>query len=685
MPIYKITPSEIEECRISNLPTRPSFPSLYAGKLLSASELRAAFDALPLLVADAINDFVDALGLFEEKGATASLAELIATGLFQGHSLSDLFADIKNGSLATYLSADGTRALSEVLEKLENKLDALQILTVETVGEGDSVCDVALEGSRLLLYKRNVKEEVTEELHRAFDPPISSLTKRMDTLEHYAEDTLYTYVSYMHHSNGFLVSQNVCSNAMITLLGGHSELPIVQNLLPERAFPFLFPPHDTLSMTWDDSESALRLDGTLLAGESIELPFFTPINQFAYSSKLFYVGGEVSATELPTFAVRVANGETICAVSLKNETTKGKLSFTSALINYSTDALVLTATADTVFSDYRFQLAFCVGDAPDTHENPIFLRNEHNPPFAFHIRGKNLWSGNSEVSGTECVEFTTEQPIPAGTYTLSFDQLSEGVYGHSFLTVLSFSDGSTVQKSIKPFAGVRAAYSVTTTAPLCGFTVYATSSKKGSTDVPLTVTNVMLEQGDRETPAFFPYHEDKTVEIPSYLRSLPGFAVTVNESNFNEIDLETMCYTKNCTPLTLNGEELWEDTEDENVFALAIDTNQPTNIFTTGLFAPLGEYMPNSIWYSDYYEKIVVMCPGITSAEELRELIRVYPFHLGLVFTKTKYAFSPEQITAGNCEILLPVAEGDTVTAIDENGAPTRNYTAHVLYQIKVT
>ena len=161
MPIYKITPSEMKECCVANLPTRPSFPSLYAGQVLSASELRAAFDALPLLIADALNGFVDSLGLFAEKGASESLASLLATRLFEGHSLEDLFADIQNGSLATYLSADGTRPLAEVLEALQNEVDALKLLRVETVGEGDCIYAAAIEdGNRLVLYKKALGEEV---------------------------------------------------------------------------------------------------------------------------------------------------------------------------------------------------------------------------------------------------------------------------------------------------------------------------------------------------------------------------------------------------------------------------------------------------------------------------------------------------------------------------------------------
>jgi hypothetical protein len=67
----KITESEIEELKISSLPTRPTAPTAFGGKGYSATEMKEAFDRLPLYVAERLNSLIDDI----ESG---SLADLIA-------------------------------------------------------------------------------------------------------------------------------------------------------------------------------------------------------------------------------------------------------------------------------------------------------------------------------------------------------------------------------------------------------------------------------------------------------------------------------------------------------------------------------------------------------------------------------------------------------------------------------
>ena len=106
MSICKITPSEIAENSVASLPTSPSSPSLYRGKTYSAAELRAAFDRLPLLLAERYNGLFDSLGI--NRTEAERFAELIATGISEEHSLEDLFRDIESGAFSAYLStADG--------------------------------------------------------------------------------------------------------------------------------------------------------------------------------------------------------------------------------------------------------------------------------------------------------------------------------------------------------------------------------------------------------------------------------------------------------------------------------------------------------------------------------------------------------------------------------------------------
>jgi hypothetical protein len=57
--------------KISSLPTRPTAPTAFGGKGYSATEMKEAFDRLPLYVAERLNSLIDDI----ESG---SLADLIA-------------------------------------------------------------------------------------------------------------------------------------------------------------------------------------------------------------------------------------------------------------------------------------------------------------------------------------------------------------------------------------------------------------------------------------------------------------------------------------------------------------------------------------------------------------------------------------------------------------------------------
>ena len=124
MSISKILNAELEESTVSSLATRPSSPSLYGGRTLSAKELRAAFDKLPLLLVERFNALIDALGLYTDEARSASLAALVATGIAKGHSLEELFADITSGRFSTYLSLDGDASLSEAFTACKAELTA---------------------------------------------------------------------------------------------------------------------------------------------------------------------------------------------------------------------------------------------------------------------------------------------------------------------------------------------------------------------------------------------------------------------------------------------------------------------------------------------------------------------------------------------------------------------------------
>lgn len=117
----KILESEVESLKISSLPNRPTAKKIYGGGGLSAQEMKAAFDSLPIFVAERLNSLIDDI----ESEGDGKIGESIKTGLDTGHCLSDFFADVKNGNLASYMSlGDGT--LVEKIYEMGAAIDAIK-------------------------------------------------------------------------------------------------------------------------------------------------------------------------------------------------------------------------------------------------------------------------------------------------------------------------------------------------------------------------------------------------------------------------------------------------------------------------------------------------------------------------------------------------------------------------------
>ena len=121
MPIAQLTENEMNAQGVVSLPTRPNGDYSSGGEALSASALKERFDRLPRYIAVRLNAVIAALNADPADGEGA-IAGMILTGLFpgdnDGHTLSDLFTDIRNGDLAGYLSVGG-RSLSEGLARKE--------------------------------------------------------------------------------------------------------------------------------------------------------------------------------------------------------------------------------------------------------------------------------------------------------------------------------------------------------------------------------------------------------------------------------------------------------------------------------------------------------------------------------------------------------------------------------------
>ena len=105
------------------LPKRPTAPVAYGGRGYTAQEMKAAFDKLPLLLVDRFNSLLTDIEATGEEGISGS----IKTGLATGHTLADLFCDITNGNLSSYLTV-GDKALIERILSLEEELAEIKAM-----------------------------------------------------------------------------------------------------------------------------------------------------------------------------------------------------------------------------------------------------------------------------------------------------------------------------------------------------------------------------------------------------------------------------------------------------------------------------------------------------------------------------------------------------------------------------
>lgn len=124
-----ISESEYTALRISALPSRPTASSAFGGKGYTASQLKEAFDQLPMLLVERFNALLEDIG----RSGEDSLADSIPTGLESNHTLAQLFDDVQSGTLATYLQV-GDQTLFNLLTEMKSKLDSVSDGTGSTPG-----------------------------------------------------------------------------------------------------------------------------------------------------------------------------------------------------------------------------------------------------------------------------------------------------------------------------------------------------------------------------------------------------------------------------------------------------------------------------------------------------------------------------------------------------------------------
>ena len=119
MKTTKIKDDEIKDLKVASLPTRPTADTAFGGKGFGASDMKAAFDKLPLFIIERFNSLFE--DIFEGEG----IKEQIFTGIEPSHTLSELFSDIISGAFAAYLTV-GEKTLTEYITNLEQRILRLE-------------------------------------------------------------------------------------------------------------------------------------------------------------------------------------------------------------------------------------------------------------------------------------------------------------------------------------------------------------------------------------------------------------------------------------------------------------------------------------------------------------------------------------------------------------------------------
>lgn len=158
MKATKITSAEIAPLKVAALPSRPTAPTAFGGKGYSASDMKAAFDRLPLYIIDRLNLLIDDI-------KDAEILDDIMTGISDGHSIKELISDITSGQMASYLNVFGV-SLAEAIQRLRDSIleketgdSELRVLVDDTITSLSEMSD-SVDGA---IKKANEVEKMLEE------------------------------------------------------------------------------------------------------------------------------------------------------------------------------------------------------------------------------------------------------------------------------------------------------------------------------------------------------------------------------------------------------------------------------------------------------------------------------------------------------------------------------------------
>ena len=112
---------EYEHLKVASLPSNPTASVEFGGLGYNSNQMKEAFDALPLFILKKFNRLIDDITTDPE----ISISGELRTGIEQAPRLSDIFAHITDGQLASYLTV-GEESLATHIARLREDIDEVK-------------------------------------------------------------------------------------------------------------------------------------------------------------------------------------------------------------------------------------------------------------------------------------------------------------------------------------------------------------------------------------------------------------------------------------------------------------------------------------------------------------------------------------------------------------------------------
>lgn len=709
MSIQKITQTEIFENGIKSLPTRPSTPSLYKGSTLSAEELRDAFDKLPTLIAERFNALLESTGLYDAEHPADSLAALIATNLSSSHSLLNFFEDIKNGNLSLYLAAgESGEPLADVLSELRSAIASTKSFTITEEGDGELLTDISYENEGLKVKRGARIGDILNEAKAYTDAPTGNVasgckspvsgdavfhaikstaekqSNRITALEYIAKDVFYNYPIVDDRFSYKRISEDALTNAALLKMG---SLPMEQhNIFPEQLL-YDFTSGD-LTITWDNEEKALVINGTLHATESpLRIaPFDRAIPDNGYFGfAVFYRDGSISTKKAKLSLVSDTNA-TVDLPLLMDDSTAPSTCFHNGT-RFS--GLELTTTVDTVFDNYRCNFVIAKEKAV-LHYEPFRSRNSFGFPKKLSAVGSNLWQGPSELCGETCVSFTLPPHIfDSGNYILGFFAQSTSP-STNILVTLHLEDGTVIKRSWsqRHFRST----ALVTESPLVEVRAYASNTEANSAGHSIKLTQFYFdpaEAGYDKTASYMQGHYDEIVFPDSFRRFSDRF-LGYDIGCCNYFDFEKGCFFDDYASLCIDGTLAFEEV-DKTIGRFSAPFSVPEDLRNGALtygssaifFTPTDSPGDEMLWFTDdhvVFQSSIFVGKDPESVQRFFTLCPIDVVYKKLTSQKTLFTEEEKAFFEAPTFRISPAC----YLCFHENGEPVHTY-SQIQYQTKIT